>query len=98
MPARSASVKLLFCIYPWFAVIPSNRRPADHPLLLALVQVAARRKAVIDLHMDAVIDDSMNLPPSLKTPPNPKTLSGCLRMDVTLALFGRMEDRILPGT
>jgi hypothetical protein len=39
--------------------------------------VAAQRKAVIDLHMDAVTAaPSMRTPQSLKVPPNPPTLNG----------------------
>lgn len=55
---------------------PFEQTAADHPLLFALVEVADRRKAVIDLHMDPVVDNSMALPPSLKAPPNPKALIG----------------------
>jgi hypothetical protein len=68
---------------------PFEQTTADHPLLLALVEVADRRKAVIDLHMDPVIDNSMVLPAGLKAPPNPKTLSGNVAALERLLAHGR---------
>lgn len=68
---------------------PFEQTTADHPLLLALVEVADRRKAVIDLHMDPVIDNSMALPEGLKAPPNPKTLSGNVAALERLLAHGR---------
>jgi hypothetical protein len=59
-----------------------NRHPFEevtsaHPLLSALAEIAARRNAVIDLHMDPVpTTDSMRTPSALKVPPNPPTLAG----------------------
>ena len=59
-----------------------NRHPFEevtsaHPLLSALAEIAARRNAVIDLHMDPVtMADSMRTPAALKVPPNPPTLAG----------------------
>jgi hypothetical protein len=55
---------------------PFEEVPADHPLLYALVEVAGAREAVIDLHMDAVVGDSIPTPPALKVPPNPPSLKG----------------------
>jgi hypothetical protein len=56
---------------------PFEQVPSTHPLMAALAEVAAQRKAVIDLHMDAVTAaPSMRTPQSLKVPPNPPTLNG----------------------
>jgi hypothetical protein len=68
---------------------PFEQTTADHPLLLALVEVADRRKAVIDLHMDPVIGNSMAVPSSLKTPPNQKTLNGNVAALERLLAHGR---------
>ena len=68
---------------------PFEQTTADHPLLLALVEVADRRKAVIDLHMDPVIDNAMALPAGLKAPPNPRTLSGNVAALERLLAHGR---------
>jgi hypothetical protein len=46
----------------------------DHPLFLALAEVAGRRDAVIDLHLDPIVG-TRPLASGLKSPPNPKTLS-----------------------
>ena len=54
---------------------PFEEVPALHPLVLALARLADQRKAVIDLHMDAVPGPSMRTPQSLKVPPNPPTLN-----------------------
>jgi hypothetical protein len=49
----------------------------EHPLMLALVETAGRRRVVIDLHMDPVIAvPTMPTPSFLKSPPNPRTLMG----------------------
>jgi hypothetical protein len=45
----------------------------DHPLFLALAEVAGRRDAVIDLHLDPILG-TRPLASGLKSPPNPKTL------------------------
>jgi hypothetical protein len=45
----------------------------DHPLFLALAEVAARRNAVIDLHLDPIVG-MKPLAAGLKSPPNPKTI------------------------
>lgn len=45
----------------------------DHPLFLALAEVAGRRGAVIDLHLDPIVG-TKPLAAGLKSPPNPKTL------------------------
>jgi hypothetical protein len=46
----------------------------EHPLFHALVEVAGERKAVIDLHMDAVPAPDMATPANLRMPPNPPRL------------------------
>jgi hypothetical protein len=51
--------------------------PADHPLLLVLADVAARRDVPIDLHMDAV-DGEMPTPPRFATQANPAKLADTL--------------------
>jgi hypothetical protein len=57
----------------------------EHPLMLALVETAGRRRVVIDLHMDPVTAaDTMRTPSFLKSPPNPRTLMG------NVALFERL--------
>jgi predicted TIM-barrel fold metal-dependent hydrolase len=45
----------------------------DHPLLLALADIAAAHRATIDLHLEAVPQE-MALPHLLKSPPNPPQL------------------------
>ena len=52
---------------------PYETAPPDHPLLLALADVAARLDVPVDLHMEAVAAD-MPLPPRLFSPPNPPAL------------------------
>jgi hypothetical protein len=47
--------------------------PPDHPLMLALSDVAASRQMVVDIHMEAVLRDS-GLPPRYTSPPNAPTL------------------------
>src|SRR4029079_6085040 len=46
----------------------------EHPLMLALAEIAGERKAVIDLHMDAIATDDAPAPVGLATPPNPPRL------------------------
>lgn len=49
----------------------------DHPLLLALAEVAGRNGLVIDLHMDPITSGGdVKTPSFLKTPPNPPRLKG----------------------
>ena len=49
----------------------------EHPLMLALVETAGRRRVVIDLHMDPVTAaGTMRTPAFLKSPLNPPTLMG----------------------
>lgn len=56
---------------------PFEQVPSTHPLMAALANVAAQRKVVIDLHMDAVAAvPSIRTPQSLKVPPNSPTLNG----------------------
>jgi hypothetical protein len=52
---------------------PYESVPADHPLLLLLADIAARNRAVIDLHLDPVVSD-MALPGNFPSPPNPAVL------------------------
>jgi hypothetical protein len=62
-----------------FSLVPQQsfeEVPVEHPLLYALMEVAATRRAVIDLHMDPVLSDGTRTPQSLKVPPNPATLKG----------------------
>jgi hypothetical protein len=56
---------------------PYEYVPADHPLLLVLADVAARRDAVIDLHMDAV-DGETPTPPRFASGANPPKLPDTL--------------------
>jgi len=57
--------------------------PADHPLLRVLADVAAKRDAPIDLHMDAV-EGEMPTPSRFAVPPNPPkladTMGGLVRL------------------
>jgi len=52
--------------------------PADHPLFRVLADVAARRGAPIDLHMDAV-EGGMPTPSRFAAPPNPPKLADTMR-------------------
>ncbi|TMQ06080.1 MAG: hypothetical protein E6J91_38940 [Deltaproteobacteria bacterium] len=54
-------------------VTPYQYAPADHPLYLALADIAAEHGVPIDLHMEAVPED-MAVPPNVKVPPNPPKL------------------------
>lgn len=53
---------------------PFESVPADHPLLLLLADIAARRDVPIDLHMDAA-EGEVATPPFFKVPPNPPRLA-----------------------
>ena len=53
--------------------MPYESSPADHPLLLALADIAARHSMPIELHMEAVPRD-MPTPPRAARPPNPLSL------------------------
>ena len=55
---------------------------ADHPYLLVLADIAARNDIPIDVHFD-VVAQTMDLPPPLKSPPNPA------RLDSNLPAFER---------
>ncbi|MGH7775381.1 MAG: amidohydrolase family protein [Candidatus Binatia bacterium] len=52
---------------------PFEEAPPDHPLFILLAEIAARHDIVIDLHMEAVVQD-MALPDRFSSPPNPKIL------------------------
>jgi predicted TIM-barrel fold metal-dependent hydrolase len=62
---------------------PYESVPADHPLLLALVDVAARHGLPVDIHMEAVPQD---MPSPNGAPPNPE------RLPANIAAFERMLD------
>lgn len=66
---------------------PFEQISAIHPLLLALIEVASERQAVIDLHMDPVMG-AMPTPADLKSPPNPKQLDGNIAQLETLLAHG----------
>jgi predicted TIM-barrel fold metal-dependent hydrolase len=53
---------------------PYESSPPDHPLLLALAELAARRGMPVDLHMEAVPQD-MSFPPDRPQGPNPARLT-----------------------
>lgn len=53
---------------------PHESAPADHPLFLLLADIAARHDAVIDLHLDLVVN-AMSPPPQFQSPLNPPTLA-----------------------
>jgi predicted TIM-barrel fold metal-dependent hydrolase len=53
---------------------PYESAPPDHPLLLALADLAARRRLPIDLHMEAVLQD-MPFPPERPQGANPARLA-----------------------
>ena len=52
---------------------PYQYAPCDHPLMLALADIAAQHGIPINLHMEAV-PQAMALPADLKSPPNPPQL------------------------
>ncbi len=54
---------------------PFEQVAPEHPLLLALSEVAGRRGLVIDLHMDPMVANGPP-PPGLQVPPNPPMLMG----------------------
>jgi len=62
---------------------PYERAAPDHPLLLALADLAAGRDAPIAVHMEAVEKD-MDLPMGLASPPNPP------RIPANIAAFERL--------
>ncbi len=62
---------------------PYERAAPDHPLLLALADLAASRNVPIAVHMEAV-DTDMSLPPGLASPPNPP------RLAANIAAFERL--------
>lgn len=53
---------------------PYESVPANHPLFLLLADIAARHDAVIDLHLDLVVN-AMRPPPQFQSPLNPPTLA-----------------------
>lgn len=56
---------------------PFEETSPQHPLMLALCEVAGQRDLVIDLHMDPVpAQDFVKTPSYLKSPPNPPRLQG----------------------
>lgn len=52
---------------------PYESIPADHPLALLLVDIAAGYDVVVDFHFDPVVED-MSLPKRFSSPPNPSIL------------------------
>lgn len=73
---------------------PFESVPADHPLLLALADVAAKRGVPIDLHMDAV-DGEAPLPPRMAGGANPPKLTDTLAaLPRLLAHNSRGDDRV----
>jgi predicted TIM-barrel fold metal-dependent hydrolase len=62
---------------------PYESAPPDHPLLLALADIAARRGMPIDLHMEAVPED-MPMPTPHQVGPNPA------RLRANIAAFERL--------
>lgn len=62
---------------------PYEYAPPDHPLLLLLADIAAQHDLPISIHMEAVPQD-MDLPASLKSPPNPP------RLHANIAAFERL--------
>jgi predicted TIM-barrel fold metal-dependent hydrolase len=54
-----------------FSGHPYERAQPDHPLMLALADLAASRGAVVAVHLEAVPRD-MALPAGLQSPPNPR--------------------------
>ena len=53
---------------------PFEEVPADHPLILALADIAAKRGKLLDLHMDLVAH-AAPLPEKFSSPPNPRQLT-----------------------
>lgn len=56
---------------------PFEQASPEHPLMLALAEVAGRRNLVIDLHMDPIPGSGETASPrDVKVPPNPPTVKG----------------------
>src|ERR1700674_2948115 len=72
---------------------PDQYAPANHPLFLALADIAAKYDVPIDLHMEAV-PKSMLLPADLKSPPNAPQLHGNIQALERL-LFHNTHAKIL---
>jgi predicted TIM-barrel fold metal-dependent hydrolase len=72
---------------------PYQYAPANHPLFLALADIAAKYDVPIDLHMEAV-PKSMLLPSDLKSPPNAPQLHGNIQALERL-LFHNTHAKIL---
>jgi predicted TIM-barrel fold metal-dependent hydrolase len=62
---------------------PYERVAPDHPLLLDLADLGARRNALLAIHMEAVEHD-MDLPNALRSPPNPR------HVEANIAAFERL--------
>ena len=62
---------------------PYESAPPDHPLFLLLTDIAAQHDVPICIHMEAVQQD-MDLPAPLKSPPNPP------RLHANIAAFERL--------
>lgn len=58
---------------------PYESAPADHPLFLALADIAARADVPIELHMEAVPRDLPFPNPALMGPPNPPAVHETFR-------------------
>jgi hypothetical protein len=56
---------------------PFEQAMPEHPLMVALVEIAGRRNLVIDLHMDCIVaSGDAPIPPGLLSPPNPPKVMG----------------------
>jgi predicted TIM-barrel fold metal-dependent hydrolase len=64
---------------------PYLHAPPNHPLILELADVAASAGVPIDLHMEAVPENT-DIPPQFDEPPNPETLMA------NIALFEELLD------
>lgn len=60
------------------AAHPFEEAPPDHPLFLLLADIAARHHVAIDLHMEAVVQETP-LPGGFSSPPNARTLHENIR-------------------
>ncbi len=67
---------------------PYVAAPPDHPLFLALADIAASEGVPIDLHMEAVLTD-MTLPAGFAIPPNPTTLTANMAQFENLLVYNR---------
>jgi hypothetical protein len=74
-------------------ITPYQYAPANHPLFLALADIAAKYDVPIDLHMEAV-PKSMLLPADLRSPPNAPQLHGNIQALERL-LFHNTHAKIL---